>query len=263
MARLDGPEGAPPLPKHRFFVSPEILSGGERVYLPSDLSRQVRTVLRLRPGARVVLLDGVGQECPAELVALNGEQVVARVLERRPATGEPRLHLTLYAALLKGQHLEWVLQKGTELGVGAFVPMLTSRTVVRDEGRAYKKQVRWERILREAAEQCRRGRVPDLSAPLSFADACRAAVADHDRAYIPCLEETERSLAAAASSAAPARAALLIGPEGGFDEAELRLARDCGIRPVSLGPRTLRAETAALVAATILMERWGELGRTP
>ena len=264
MSRLDGAERPPPLPKHRFFVPPETLSDGERVCLPSDLSRQVRTVLRLRPGARVVLLDGVGQEYLAELVALNGEQVVARVLERRPAAGEPRLHLTLYAALLKGQHLEWVLQKGTELGVCAFVPILTSRTVVRDEGRARKKRARWERILREAAEQCRRGRVPDLADPLSFADACRAAVADHDQAYLPCMEETEGALgtvaAAAAGGALPLRAALLIGPEGGFDEAEVRLARDCGIRPVSLGPRTLRAETAALVAATILMERWGELG---
>jgi 16S rRNA (uracil1498-N3)-methyltransferase len=102
--------------------------------------------------------------------------------------------------------------------------------------------------------------VPELADPLAFADACRAAVADHDQAYLPCLEETESALGAAADGALPLRAALLIGPEGGFDEAEVRLARDCGIRPVSLGPRTLRAETAALVAATILMERWGELG---
>jgi 16S rRNA (uracil1498-N3)-methyltransferase len=195
-----------------------------------------------------------------------------RCLERRTATGEPRLSLTLYAALLKGQHLEWVLQKGTELGVSAFVPMITQRTVVRDEGRVRKKRARWERILREAAEQCHRARVPQLFDPLSFEEACRAAVAEHNRSFLPSVQEGGLGLADVACadveqdtttaeppSAAP-RWALLIGPEGGFDVAEVELARGHGIQVVSLGPRTLRAETAALAAATILLDRWGELG---
>jgi 16S rRNA (uracil1498-N3)-methyltransferase len=232
----------------------------QRLHLPLDVSRQLRTVLRLRPGARVVLLDGSGWEAVAELVDLHGDQVVARILERRPATGEPRLHLTLYAALLKGQHLEWVLQKGTELGVSAFVPIVTQHTVVRDVARVGKKRARWERILREAAEQCRRACVPGLSDPLAFAAACRAAASDHDRAFLPDVQEDEIGLADAIRGAAPARAALLIGPEGGFDGAEVQLARDCGIQVVSLGPRTLRAETAACAAVTIVMDRWGEMG---
>jgi 16S rRNA (uracil1498-N3)-methyltransferase len=217
-------------------------------------------VLRLRPGVRLLLLDGAGFEYPAELLDLQGDQAAVRVLDRRPAAGEPRLTLTLYAALLKGQHLEWVLQKGTELGVGAFVPMTTRRTVVRDTGRAHKKRARWERILREAAEQCRRGRVPALSDPLSFDDACRAAAANHERAFLPHVQERGIGLAEAAAGEPPARAALLIGPEGGFEQDEVQHAIDCGIQVVGLGPRTLRAETAALAAATILLDRWGELG---
>jgi 16S rRNA (uracil1498-N3)-methyltransferase len=102
--------------------------------------------------------------------------------------------------------------------------------------------------------------VPHLSDPLFFSDACGEAVSAHDLAFLPTTQESGRSLAEAACVAPPERAALLIGPEGGFDEGEVRLALDCGIRPVSLGPRTLRAETAALAAATILLDRWGEMG---
>jgi 16S rRNA (uracil1498-N3)-methyltransferase len=268
---MDQPVGADSLPscdpKHRFFVPPEVLSSasagrpaGARVRLPADLSRQLHTVLRLRSGARVLLLDGQGEEYLAELVGGGAAGVTARILERRPGGGEPRLHLTLYAALLKGQHLEWVLQKGTELGVSAFVPIVTLRTVVRGATSvAFKKRARWERILREAAEQCRRARVPLLSDPLSFDDACREATATHERAFLPTLRPGGASLAEAACGAPPARAALLIGPEGGFDRSEVQGAIECGVQPVSLGPRTLRAETAALAAATILMDRWGEL----
>jgi 16S rRNA (uracil1498-N3)-methyltransferase len=242
-------------PRHRFFVSPESLASGPLVDLPADLSHQLCTVLRLRPGARVLLLDGEGWEYVAELADAG----VARILERRPAAGEPRLYLTLYAALLKGQHLEWVLQKGTELGVSAFVPIVTRRTVVRDLARARKKRARWERILREAAEQCRRARVPQLSDPLVFDDACRVAAAHHDLAFLPTCTCT-RGLAEAIRGTRPERAALMIGPEGGFENAEVDLALERGRVPVSLGPRTLRAETAALAAATILLDRWGEMG---
>jgi 16S rRNA (uracil1498-N3)-methyltransferase len=254
-------EDIPPAPKHRFFVPPDTLSGGEHLYLPSDLSRQMRTVLRLRPGARVVLLDGAGCEYLAELSGLHGDQATVRILERRPAPGEPGLYLTLYAALLKGQHLEWVLQKGTELGISAFVPIVTRRTVVRDTGRLHKKRARWERILREAAEQCRRGRLPSLSDPLSFQDACCAAASEHEQAFMPYARAQATGLADALGMLdRPERLALLIGPEGGFDEAEVQQALACGIQIVTLGLRTLRAETAALAAATIVMDRWGELG---
>ena len=154
-----------------------------------------------------------------------------------------------------------MLQKGTELGVSAFVPIVTLRTVVRAaaERGGLKKRARWERILREAAEQCRRARVPRLFDPLSFDDAGREATSTHERAFLPTLRPGGGSRAKAARGAPPARVALLVGPEGGFDESEVQRAIECGVQPVHLGPRTLRAETAALAAATILMDRWGEL----
>jgi len=260
------PAAPSPAPKHRFFLPPETLSGvppnqnvGRRVLLPDDLSYQVRTVLRLAPGARVLLLDGAGFEYEAELVTVRSDQAAAMILDCRPAAGEPRLFLTLYAALLKGQHLEWVLQKGTELGISAFVPITTRRTVVRDGGRMHTKRARWERILREAAEQSHRGRVPRLHDLCSFEQACRAAVADHDRVFLPHVRHDAIGLADAARGGGE-RWALLIGPEGGFDESEVELALAHGIQVVSLGPRTLRAETASLAAATILLDLWGELG---
>jgi 16S rRNA (uracil1498-N3)-methyltransferase len=210
------------------------------------------------------VLDGLGWEYVVELVDLQAEQGLGRILERRRAVGEPRVFVTLYAALLKGQHLEWVLQKGTELGVSAFVPIVTLHTVVRDVGRGHKKQARWERIIREAAEQCRQGRVPHLSAPLSFDSACQAAASDHEAAFLPWVQEAELGLSEALQRLSAGRGlvrlALLIGPEGGFHEDEVRLARETGIHVVSLGARTLRAETAALAAVTLVLGALGELG---
>lgn len=255
--------------EHRFFIPPERLPGaaspavGARVELPGDVSYQLRTVLRARPGARVLLLDGVGSEYLAELEDLHGDRARARILDRRPAAGEPAVFVTVYAALLKSQHLEWVLQKGAELGVSAFVPMVTRRTVVRDVGRVLKKRARWERILREAAEQCRRARIPHLSDPLPFADACHAAASGHECVFMPCVGRgigLGQAVREAGARAGRSRLALLIGPEGGYDEDEVQFAVESGVQAVSLGPRTLRAETAALAAAAILLDQCGELG---
>jgi 16S rRNA (uracil1498-N3)-methyltransferase len=292
---------------HRFFLSPDTFRGapsrgvGEGVpqdgaptaiVLTGEIAHQLRKVLRLRPGARVVALDGSGWEYEVELLDLHGDGATARVCARRPVTAEPRLSLVLYQGMLKGQRFEWVLQKGTELGVSAFVPTETRRTVARSTERWVSKRARWERIIREAAEQSGRGRLPRLADPLSFCDACREAAAC-ELALIPWeghrdapstvsttgaraagtnggranVGSTNVAVAAASScrdvlrtlDALPRSIALLIGPEGGFEEEEIILAREHGIRPVTLGPRILRAETAALAGATIILSELGEM----
>lgn len=244
---------------HRFFVEPSILVG-ETVVLSGPLAHQLSRVLRLRPGERIILLDGEGQECEAEVEALQAHQAQVRILARRPAAGEPRHQVTLYQALLKGPRFEWVLQKGTELGIAAFVPILTSRCVAVPQ-RPEAKLARWQAIVREAAEQAGRGRLPRVAAPLPFAAAC--AGVKEERAFLAWEGERDiglRQALAGLEGADGVSWALFIGPEGGFSAEEVALAQGYGIRPVSLGPRTLRAETAALAAAAALFFALGEWG---
>jgi 16S rRNA (uracil1498-N3)-methyltransferase len=236
---------------HRFFVEPTLLQG-DLVELPAVTAHQVRNVLRMGPGDRLLLLDNLGWQVEAELVQVTRHRLSVRLMGRQPAAGEPDLKLTLYQSLLKKDNFEWVLQKGTELGVSRFVPLFTERTVVGEQTLKPNKLARWRRILTEAAEQCCRARIPQLAPAQTFAQA----LVDPDRpelALIPALlAETHLLEVVNGRSPLPNPIALFIGPEGGFSPAEIEQAQAHGLIPVSLGSLTLRAETAAL-AATVLV----------
>lgn len=253
---------------HRFFVTPDVLSDGvpgAEVRLTGATAHQLVNVLRLRPSERIVLLDGAGWEYEVELTALNREAVTGRVARRALATGEPRLKLTLYQGLPRGAKFELVLQKGTEIGISAFVPLVTRRSVVSSLAAASELKLdRWHRILTEAAEQAGRARVPALGAPVLFQQACEAVTGlslmpwegERRRALRTVIEEQFGGRA----SAAPFSVNLFIGPEGGFEPDEVEQARGYGILPVSLGPRILRTETAGLAAAAALLYESGDFG---
>jgi 16S rRNA (uracil1498-N3)-methyltransferase len=242
---------------HRFFVETS-LAEGEEVELPAAVAHQVSRVLRLRPGATILLLDGGGREFPVELTGLATGRVAGRVGAGAPNRAEPGLAVTLYAAPLKGDHFAYTLQKATEIGAAAFRPLLTERTVAGGEAGAAR-LARWRRIVREAAEQSGRGRIPPVDPPVAFAAACRAAAAAGP-AFIPWEGGRGRGLRAALSAAGPLAAlSLLIGPEGGFAPHEIAEARAHGIVPVTLGPRILRAETAAAVALALALAAAGDL----
>ena len=267
--------------EHSFFVSPTAIQG-RRADLGGQVAHQIRSVLRLRPGDRIDLLDGSGIMYVARILEISRSGVVAEVLEsRRPAT-EPRVELELYQAMLKGPKMELVLQKGTEVGISRFVPVLSERCVSRpDPSDLHRRLERWRAIVREAAEQSGRALLPAVESVESFDEACRAA-READLAMMAWEEERgagirgairERGLAGdvpPASSRSPSvgedvlgrrrRVALLVGPEGGFSPREADVARDSGIRVVSLGPRILRAETAALVASALVLYEVGDLG---
>ncbi|GIV95361.1 MAG: ribosomal RNA small subunit methyltransferase E [Herpetosiphonaceae bacterium] len=236
---------------YRFFVPPESFHGAEVAVDDRDLAHQLKAVLRLQPGAEITLLDGRGQRYHVELTALDRNQIRGRILERGPAGGEPHTRLTIYAALIKAERFEWLLQKGTELGVTRFVPLVSERSLPGTIGEA--KQARWQRILREAAEQSLRGRVPELCAPMPFAAACNAV---GEQGFLLWEAEGGTPLRVALRQITASSLAILSGPEGGFTNAEAELARQHGVRAITLGPRILRAETAPLVAAVaILYER--------
>jgi 16S rRNA (uracil1498-N3)-methyltransferase len=241
---------------YRFFVPPESLRGDDVQIDDADLARQLGAVLRLGPGDQVVLLDGLGLLATVELLAITRHGVRGAVVAREHAGNEPRLSVTLYVGLMRAERFEWVLQKGTELGAAAFVPVQCARSAADGQAGA-SKQARWARIVREAAEQSRRGRLPQIHAPLAWGDACASAAG-------PALMLWEGAGAAPIRAALRRHAgatqiALISGPEGGITDDERAAAERCGVAPVTLGPRTLRAETAPIVAATAALYEAGDL----
>ncbi len=206
------------------------------------------------------MLDGQGSEFVVELQQLDHRQARGLILAQQPAGGEPPFPLTLYQCSLKADKFEWVLQKGTELGVTTFVPVISERSVVRPAAALLKKYDRWQAILREAAEQCGRGIVPTLASPVSWSIAI---VQARGLRFVPWEEATvgDFSLQLAddggAASVGQQAINLLIGPEGGITKNEMDAAQAAGWQIVSLGPRILRAETAALVSLTMVMAYGG------
>lgn len=224
---------------HRFFVDPAQASG-DRFPIPAAIERQVRTVLRLREGDRIVVLTGDGTEA---VCRLEGAECV--VEERRPSPGEPRHRLSVVQALLKGDGLEVVVQHGTEIGVAEFRLVVTDRAVVRDL--SPRKLDRLRSIGREAAEQSERGVVPPVHPPVPLADVLRP----------PAVMLLERDPGTRLVEVPPP-AALVIGPEGGFSSAEVEAARRARVVSVGLGPRILRSESVAAAAAAVVLSRTGD-----
>ncbi len=241
----------------RFFVPAGTL-GGREVALPPELARRLARVLRLRRGDRLVLADGGGRDYEVEIDALPPAPATAIVVGERPSPPEPSLELVLHQSLIRPQRFELVLEKGTEVGVSRFVPLLSGRGQVKTEAGSQRAE-RWRRIVTEAAEQSGRGRVPTIDPPAPLRDAAGSAPGLR---LLPWEEERSQGLRSFLRGLAerPATVSLFIGPEGGFAADEVDLARTAGCVPVSLGPRILRSETAGIVAAALVMHELGEMG---
>ena len=248
---------------HRFFLSPTLLTS-ERVSFPPEIAHQILHVLRLRPGQTVIALDNLGSQYQLELDQVDHSAVTAQRVSAGPAAHEPRTALNLLLCLTQREKFEWILQKATEIGVQAITPVLSARSLVQDAADVSKKAPRWEKILQEAAEQCGRGRIPVLNPPARFA-AALSSVQACDLRLIPWEAETTLSLRQAMQSSPPplASIALLIGPEGGFSAEEVNAARAAGFQAVTLGPRILRMETAAIVAVALTLYKSGDLDTPP
>ncbi len=234
----------------------------QRLTLPKDIAHQVRDVLHLQMGERLTLLDNSGDETLAIVAQVSKAGVTVQILERRAGKSELPVRVILCQGLLKSARFEWMLEKGTELGVAVFSPILTRRSMAGLEDVGASKIQRWRRILQEAAEQCGRSRLPELLPvrPLVHAlnDIPRGALA-----VMPWEEEHATSLRDALTAlhpypkSQPITIMLFIGPEGGLTSEEVALARRHGAQIVSLGSRILRAETAALAAVANVMYELG------
>lgn len=258
------------MPAGRFLVEDVALVPGAELELPAEVAHQVRDVLRLGVGATIRLLDGAGGEYPTEIIALDRKRVAARLGERMEGRADPAVRVVLCVGMLKAAKLEWVLQKGTELGVAAFVPLLTERAVGAADEASEGKRRRWAKIVAEALEQCGGTRLPEIAEPRPLLHALAACPRDgvalipwEEAGAAPLADVLRERVAEMGGVAFVSEVRLFIGPEGGFSAREVELARRNGARAVSLGPRILRAETAALVAATLALEAVGVLAGAP
>ena len=245
---------------HRFIVKRGAgVAPGETVELPREEAQHAVKVLRLRAGDEVELLDGAGGAYAAEIARADRDGASLTVREALPCRESP-VSLTLYMGLPKAEKLELIAQKLTELGAVRLVPVVMARSVARPDGKdGDKRRERLERIALEATKQCGRGRVPDMAAPVGWKDALRD-MAAHELTLIPWEEARGLRLGDVHAEKPDARdITLLIGPEGGIAPEEAHEAEAQGARLVTLGPRILRAETAAIASAAAVMALWGDL----
>lgn len=236
----------------RIFAEAELCEGVE-LELGERATGHLVRVLRRRVGDRFVLFDGRGKEAEAELVAVARRgPATARLVTVRAVDRESPFSIELVQALIRSEKMDWVVQKAVELGVTAIRPVLTERSEVRpDDSALTRKLERWRDIAIGACEQCGRNRLPDIHPPvalsaLQFAAECRLMLDPGESNALTSLEPRRCSVA------------LAIGPEGGFGERDRAQLRALGFRPVRLGPRVLRSETAGLAAIAVLQALFGD-----
>jgi 16S rRNA (uracil1498-N3)-methyltransferase len=229
------------------------------IRLTGDGHHHLVNVLRVTSGEELELFDGLGAAFRATVTGVTATEIV---LDLGPAHDEPpQRRLIIIQGLPKGEKLEFVLQKGTELGVAAFCPVQCERSIVKLEGKATTRRARWLKIVEEAARQCGRADVPEVAALSSLSEAARGLAGE---SVVLVLDEEERavplSVGFARARASNQPVSLIVGPEGGLSRSEVAAVVALGAIPVTLGRRILRTETAALAAVSVLRFLDGHLG---
>ncbi len=240
----------------RFFVSAEELMG-EDAFLTGENAQHAK-VLRLKAGETVLLCDGEGREALCQITQAEGGQWRLQVMERRKSQSEAAVAVSVYMAYPKGDKLEHVIQKATELGAREIVAFPSARCVSRPDEKSLKKKLeRWQKIAAAAAEQSGRGVIPRVVTLGSYREALQRA-AQADKALLFYENEQAVTLKMALSADGYESVSLLTGPEGGLEEAEVAQAREAGLQVCTLGKRILRCETAPLCALSAVMYHTGE-----
>jgi len=231
------------------------LAEGKSVSLPEVAVAHLVRVLRLGPGDRVHLFNGDGHDYEAELEQAGKREARARILGRVAVESESPLTITLAQGIARGEKMDLILQKATELGVSRIAPVVTERTEVRlDAERADKRSAHWRGVLASACEQSGRVRLPELAPPRALGDF----LASEKSTLKLVLDPAASTTLAQAQPAPDASICLLVGPEGGLSERDLAAARAAGFTGLKLGPRILRTETAALAAIAALNALYGD-----
>ena len=240
----------------RFFVEAQQMLS-DVITLTGENAQHAK-VLRLKAGEQVLICDGEGMECLFEVTAMSNNSVDVAVLERREASTEAAVHVSIYMGFPKSDKLEHVIQKATELGACEIVAFPASRSVSRPDEKSLKKKLeRWQKIAASAAEQSGRGRIPEVLVLDSYAAALERA-AKADKALLFYENERATTLRMALASGSFRTVSLMTGPEGGLEEKEVQQAANAGLQVCTLGRRILRCETAPLCALSAVMYAAGE-----
>lgn len=244
----------------RFFL-PRSKIDGRRGSVAGTELEHLRRVLRLRPGDRIIVFDDSGWEHEAVILALNDTQGELEILRSYQAERESPLAVTLAVALTKGDKMDYVVEKATELGVKTIVPFVSRYTVPKlNDRKALQRAERWQKIALSAAKQCGRASLPEVLPVSDFRDLISEPGATGLKLFF-WEKEAEQTLKQVHDRDARVESVfLVIGPEGGFTAEEAEMARVQGYTTVHLGPRVLRAETAALTALSLVQYLWGDLG---
>lgn len=241
-----------------FYIAGRGEPGAAANLLPEE-ARHAAQVLRLRPGEEFYAVDEAGARFLAELTEVSRDTCSCTLREALP-DNEPPVRVTVYQGLPKADKMEMIAQKLTELGAAKLVPVKMERCVTKVDAKdAERKRERLQKIAREAAKQCKRGRAPEVALPRSWKQ-CEEDMHAHDLLLVPWEEASGFGLRAAREKFPDARdIGIVIGPEGGMSEAEVDALKALGATVVTLGPRILRTETAAVTACALAMLLWGDL----
>ena len=244
-----------------FFVNPGTITS-TTIRVTGDLLHHLRDSLRLRQGDVLTLADGCGTRYRVEATHVSPQALDTRIIARQAEPTPKSSSLVLGQSLIKGDKMDWVIQKATELGVAAIVPIRSNHSIIKPNPRRLEHQrSRWERIARDAAQQSERWTIPTIADPIDLAEICR------QYASVPLKSILVERSSGPSLAAVPLPLdchhpiVLLVGPEGGWVAEEQRLVQEQGFLPLTLGPRILRAETAAIAALSILQSRLDEQGK--
>ncbi len=253
---------------HRFFVNPHEINWQEKKasILDSEQTHKISRVLRLRENDQVVLLDGTGLIYNAQIASFYSRGVQCRLLSRRSTNTESTLKIALAQALLKGPRFDYTLQKCTEIGVGEFIPVTTERTVIRIEEDGLSRDLdrrtnRYQKIVQDSAEQSERGLIPRVQDIVSIEELCKLNLTSYDLKLV-CLERAQTNGIKEVLNSVQDKVnkvLVLVGPEGGFTDDEVKRVSNAGFIAVNLGKRIYRAETMGMVISSILFFYFNEL----
>ncbi|GAK39623.1 hypothetical protein TCA2_2112 [Paenibacillus sp. TCA20] len=250
----------------RYFIEQDQFDG-QTATIHGDDARHITKVMRGKAGDKLIVSDGVSREAMVQITHIEASQVQTEVVEWLPMDHEPRVSVTIAQSLPKGDKMELVIQKCTEIGAVSFIPFLSERTIVQyDAKKEGKRLERWRKIAKEAAEQSHRNRIPAVYESRSWKEL----LASFDSYDLVCycyekedglqLRDVIKPLAAGLSADESASVLVVVGPEGGFTTGEVQAAETAGARSVGLGKRILRAETAGMVALTCILYETDEMG---
>ncbi|MGL4361911.1 MAG: 16S rRNA (uracil(1498)-N(3))-methyltransferase [Cellulosilyticaceae bacterium] len=245
----------------KFFVNASDIIEN-KVCIKGDNFRHIKNVLRLQTNSELLISNRQGQDYKCIISEVESEHIMAEILEVTENSTEPNIEVILFQPLIKGEKLEWVIQKTIEIGVSKIIPIITERCIVKLESdkKIQSKLDRWNKIAEAAAKQSGRGCIPQVCKPISFKEAIELQKKENIYTIIPYENERNQGIKEVLGSAKSHTYGIFIGPEGGFTEDEIQCAINNDVQVVSLGKRILRSETASIVALTNIMYEAGEIG---